>query len=95
MVCWRCSIRVADMPMTYLTPRESIEKALEFGPDCLKIDIVLGERMLSEAEALLPVLLEQDPAAYPMLRARLEEVWRDHVMNVLMFDEGEEVGSCH
>lgn len=80
--------------MVFLSAKESIAYALDFGEDVLKMDIVLGEQLLSEAEALLPTLLEESPADYPRMLARLEEIWRAHVMNVLMFDE-DEVPTCH
>lgn len=76
------------------TARQLIEQALDVAPDVLRIDVVLGENMLSEAEILLPKVLAAEPAVYPSLVSRLEKTWHDYVLGVLLFREDAEP-TCH
>ena len=70
-----------------MTTLESIDLTIQYGAAVLRVDIVSGEQLISEAEALLPTLLTEHPAEYPRAVQALDKIWSDHVMNVLMFDE--------
>lgn len=79
-----------------LSIRQLIERSLEITQDILKIDVVLGEQMLSESERLLPQLLAEEPAAYPRMVSLIEKTWHDYVLGVLMWREDrEELPTCH
>lgn len=75
------------------TPREAVEACLRQAPRTLRYDIAMGEQMLTAAEKHLPALLETDPAFWLTASKKLQKIWRNHILGVLI--EGEEYVAKH